>query len=132
MSDNEADNKRAPRTAAEWVTFAVSLVVLSLLIGAMLVEAQQSDEPPRPVARITTTKHMGDQFQVTVKVENKGDLAAEAVQVVASLEIDGETTEGDQVVDFLAGDDEAELVFVFGDDPDDGKLTAEVTGFTVP
>ena len=86
----------------------------------------------QPVALVQETQQVGDQFQVRVTVENKGDKAATAVQVVASLEVNGDTTEGDQVVDFLAGGDDEELVFVFADDPADGELSVEVTGFTVP
>jgi uncharacterized protein (TIGR02588 family) len=125
-------SERRERTAAEWITFTVAVVILLGLIGAILLEARSTNDPARPVADVTATERTGDQYQVTVTVENRGDLAAEAVQVVASLEVDGETTEGDQTIDFLAGGDDEELVFVFADDPDDGKLSVEVRGFTVP
>lgn len=120
------------RTAAEWVTFAVAVLILLAVIGAIAVEAMSSDDPARPVASVETTERVGERYEVTVTIENRGDLAAEQVQVLASLDVDGETSEGDQVVDFLAGGDEEELVFYFDDDPDDGELTVEVTGFTVP
>lgn len=131
MSESHND-ERPPRSAAEWTTFAISVAIVLGLMVTILLEARETNQPARPVASIGTTERVGEAFHVTVKVENRGHLAAEQVQVLASLEIDGETTEGDQVVDFLAGQDEQELVFVFADDPEDGKLTAEVTGFTVP
>jgi uncharacterized protein (TIGR02588 family) len=120
------------RTSAEWVTFGVAVLILLALIGAILTEARQSHDPARPVASVEKTKRVGDRYEVSVTVENRGDLAASAVQVLASLEVDGETTEGDQTIDFLAGDDEEDLVFYFSEDPRDGKLSVDVTGFTVP
>lgn len=123
---------RRQRTPAEWVTFAVAVLILSALIGTIVVEARQSDEPPRPVAFVERSDRVAGRYQVTVEVRNEGDLAAAAVQVVASLEVDGDTTEADQVIDFLAGGGDETLVFFFADNPDDGEFTVEVTGFTVP
>ena len=36
------------------------------------------------------------------------------------------------MIDFLAGGEEEELVFIFEDDPADGELTVAVSGFGVP
>lgn len=128
----EPANARRERTSAEWVTFGVAVLILLAVIGAILMEARSSNDPPRPVAKVETTRRVDDRYEVTVLVENRGDQAASAVQVVASLEIDGETAEGDQSIDFLSGGSDEELVFYFDDDPDDGKLSVDVTGFTVP
>jgi len=125
-------SKRPERTSAEWTTFAVAVAILVSLMGAIISEALRSEDDAQPVAAVERTHRVGDDFHVTVSVENKGDRAAEAVQVVASLEIAGEATEGDQTVDFLAGGDVEELVFVFADDPASGDLSVKVSGFTVP
>jgi uncharacterized protein (TIGR02588 family) len=125
-------SERPARTSAEWTTFAVAVVVLLAVMAAIVVEAVRDHDPARPVADVTRTERVGDDFHVAVTLENRGDRAAANVQVVASLEVNGETTEGDQVVDFLAGGDEEELVFVFADDPDDGKLSVDVAGFSNP
>ena len=127
-----AREQRPPRTTAEWVTFAVSVAVLLVVIGAILVEARRGDDPAEPVAVIGATTRRGSQYQVEVTVENRGDAAAASVQVTASLAHDGETTESDQTIDFLAGDDQEELVFVFEDNPDQGELSVEVASFSVP
>lgn len=119
---------RPKRTSAEWTTFGVAVAILLVVMGAILVEALQSHDKAQPVATVERTERVGESFHVRVLVENKGDLAASNVQVVASLD----DTEGDQVVDFLAGGDDEELVFVFADDPSDGEFAVEVTGFTVP
>ena len=65
-------------------------------------------------------------------VTNDGDATAADVQVTAELVVDGTTTTADQVIDFLPGGAEEELVFVFDDDPDAGELTVVVSGFSVP
>jgi uncharacterized protein (TIGR02588 family) len=125
-------SKRAGRTSAEWTTFAVSVLILLVMIAAIVSEAVRHHDDAQPVAVVGTTRRIGEQYQVEVSVENRGDKAASAVQVTASLELAGETTESDQVVDFLAGGDAEELVFVFEDDPGDGKLDVAVASFTVP
>jgi hypothetical protein len=53
-------------------------------------------------------------------------------KVVAELTIDGATSSGDQVVDFLGGGESQELTFVFADDPADGELVINVTGYAKP
>lgn len=124
---------RASRSTAEWATFAVSSLVLLTLLGAIALEAARSDDPAAPVAAVDgAVERRRGQFHVPVSVRNQGDATAEAVQVLVSLDIDGETTDADQTVDFLAGGDRQELVFVFDDDPADGELRVRVTGFTVP
>lgn len=126
-------SERPGRSVAEWTTFVVSSLLVLLLLGLIASQSYQSDSPPAPEARVAgPMEERGGQFLVPVTVTNTGDEAAEAVQVLVSLDIDGEVTEGDQTVDFLSGDDEAELVFVFDDDPADGDLTVQVTGFAVP
>ena len=124
-------NERGGRTAAEWVTLVASLLVLAVVVAAIVAQ-HGSKAPPAPVAVVDAVRSVGDAHHVEVTVRNDGDDTAEDVQVLASLEVEGETTDADQVIDFLAGDEEEQLVFVFADDPADGELTVEVTGFTVP
>ena len=132
MSPSAKRDQRPERTTAEWTTFVVAVVILLVVMGAILVEAFQTHDDAQPVASVERTQRVGEMYQVRVTVENKGDKAASNVQVNASLDRNGETTEGDQVVDFLAGGDEEELVFVFADDPSSGDFKVEVSGFTVP
>lgn len=126
-------SKRPARSTAEWVTFAVSALVVLVLLAAIAVEAARTDDPAAPVAAIGGAIEVhGRQFHVPVSVTNRGDETAEAVRVLASLEIGGEVVEGDQTVDFLAGGDRQEVIFVFDEDPAGGVLSIRVTGFTVP
>lgn len=125
-------DERPPRSAAEWVTFSVALVVLFGVLAAILSDAVRESAPAQPVAVVGEPRRVGDAFHVAVTVENRGDKAATNVQVVATWRRDGTSVEAAQVVDFLAGDDETELTFVFEEDPSQSRLSVAVTGFSVP
>lgn len=126
-------SERRERSAAEWVSFAVSLAIVLFVLGLLTVEAGDSDRPADPRASVSgPVEKRGGRFHIPVTVHNNGDETAENVQVRVTLDIDEESTDGDQTVDFLAGAADADLVFVFDDDPKTGDLTVEVTGFTVP
>jgi len=130
MSDNPT---RGARTAAEWTTLACSCLVLAVLVALIAARLGEDRDPASPVAVIDGEIRSSDGLHhVDVVVTNYGDDTAANVQVSAELTIDGEVTAADQTIDFLAGDEEEELVFVFEDDPADGELTVAVTGFAVP
>lgn len=121
------------RTSAEWVTFALSSLVLLVVVGLVLVQVRSGQDPAAPAAhRVGPVQVVDGRHFVEVRVTNTGDETASNVQVAASLVIEGEATEGDQTIDFLAGHETEDLVFVFDDPPSDGQLTVAVTGFAVP
>ncbi|HJR24579.1 MAG TPA: hypothetical protein VJ804_03845 [Acidimicrobiales bacterium] len=124
--------ERDPRSPAEWVTLTVSLLVLAALVGIIVVRLLEEREPAAPTATVEGVEEIGGVHHVEVTVRNEGDDTAADVQIVAELVIGDETTEADQVLDFLAGDEEEQVVFVFEDDPADGELTVGVSGFSVP
>jgi uncharacterized protein (TIGR02588 family) len=126
------DGARPTRSPAEWVTFAVALAIVAVVAGLIVREIPGSKRPPEPVAEAAPVEARGDRFVVPVVVRNDGEQTAENVQVSATLTIDGAETTGDQTVDFLAGGEEQDLEFVFADDPGDGELEVEVTGYLVP
>jgi uncharacterized protein (TIGR02588 family) len=129
---NKAKEERPARTSAEWVTFVVSCLILLGVVILIAIQLPDGDNPPQPVAEVGQVRKVGEQFFVPVVVRNAGDLTAENVQVVASLTIDDETTEGDQTVDFLAGEATQDLEFVFADDPADGELDVRIAGYSRP
>jgi uncharacterized protein (TIGR02588 family) len=123
---------RDPRTAAEWVTLVCACVILGAVVALIAAQLQGEREPPAPVAEIDGVRAVAAVHHVEVTVANEGDETAADVQVQAELTIDGESSEADQVIDFLAGGEEERLVFVFEEDPADGELTVAVTGFALP
>jgi uncharacterized protein (TIGR02588 family) len=126
-------SRRERRTAAEWVTFAFSCLVLTVVVGLVTSQLFGSEDPAAPAVTETgPVESVEGQFHVRVTVDNGGDETAVNVQVTAELTIGDDTTTGDQVIDFLAGGETEELVFVFADDPSTGELVVEVTSFGEP
>ena len=121
------------RAAAEWVTFAIACAVVLLVIGLIVAQIPGTDSPAAPTAEVAQSiERRGDQYVVPVEVTNDGDATAENIQVVATLEIGGDSLEADQVVDFLSGGESAEVEFVFDEDPRSGTLDVRVSGYSVP
>jgi len=121
------------RSAAEWVSFAVACLVLALVVGLIALELRGTAAPAAPTVELAGSPiEEADGFHVSVEIRNEGDEAASDVQVIATLTIDGEPTDGDLTVDFLAGGASEELVFVFPDDPADGELELRVAGYSTP
>ena len=124
MSDRE------PRSTSEWVTLGGSAAILLSVVSILVVEIVRADDPASPVAEVVDPPSVVDgHHHVVVEVTTHGDVTASDVQVDAELVLDGEPTEATHTVDFLAGGETAELVFVFQDDPADGSLTVRVSGF---
>lgn len=131
MSEDTREDESG-RSPAEWVTFAVALVVIGIVVALVAVEIPKSKTPPAPVAEPGVIEARGDRYVVPVLVHNRGQRTATDVQVQATLTVDGEEHEGDLLVDFLSGGESEELEFVFEDDPTDGELEVRVTGYGLP
>lgn len=133
MSDDDSDARKAGRTGAEWLTFTVSALILLAVVAMVVVQIPKENDPPLPVARITSYgEERGSSYVVAVEVTNLGDATAENIQVTVSLETDQGPQEGDQTVDFLAGGESHELEFLFEEDPSAGKLDVRVSGYGIP
>lgn len=120
------------RSAAEWVTFGISMALLLAVALVIAAEIPRSNGAATPVAVVRGVSEREGRFFVRVEVVNRGDRTAENVQVAGSLVVDGEESDGDQTVDFLSGGETEELEFVFDEDPAEGELTVRVTGFLLP
>ena len=137
MSDaaerSSAPRSAAQRTTAEWVTFAISCVVLLVVAGLVVLDMAGSNDPPAPTATQSgPVRASGNHFFVPVEVVNDGDATAANVQVTAELVIGGQSYSGDQTIDFLGGGAEAELAFAFDQDPTQGELDIRVSSYAVP
>ncbi len=124
---------RPERSTAEWITFAVSLVILLGVVGLIIAEAAATDTAPQPVAtRAGPDRRDGGRFFVPVEVRNHGDETAAAVQVVARVTVGGQEHQADQLIDFLAGGETARVEFVFEQDPSAGSFSVAVASFQEP
>ena len=120
------------RGAPERVTFAVALVVLLVVVALIVAEIPGSKDPASPRVSVGSVVVRDGHFEVPVAVDNVGEETAENVQVNATLTVGDTEQTADQTIDFLAGGETEEVVFLFTDDPDEGELEVEVGGFAVP
>jgi uncharacterized protein (TIGR02588 family) len=116
----------------ERFTFGVAAVVLLVVVGLIVTQIPGSKEPASPRVKAGDAVQRDGHFEVPVSVENVGEETAVNVQITATLTIDDVEHTADQSVDFLAGGETEELVFVFDEDPADGELDVTVGGFAVP
>lgn len=113
------------------VTLLISTLLVAAFTGfllyAWLVERKE-DGPPRPVVRVGEVTAQDGSYRVPFKLRNEGPQTLELVQVRAVL---GEE-EGEQVVDFLAHEEEVEGAFLFTTDPREGRLSVRVASYRLP
>jgi len=126
---------RRERTAAENVALGVSLTIVLAVLAAIGVIAatQNGKEGPRFAVEIGDVRGGGTEHHVQVRVRNVGDATAENVQVHAELAVAGAPPlEGEQHIDFLAAGGQAEVTFVFSEEPVLDRLTIEVASYRIP
>ena len=125
---------RRRRGMAERVVVAIAGGVLLALAGAIGWLWLQPRDPARlTVSRPEVLRQVDGQHYVSAEVRNDGDETAEAVQVVAELNVDGEViADGEQSVDFLSGGETQEIVFVFDTMAADAEILLRVASYTVP
>ena len=120
------------RTTAEWVTFGVSCLVLLAVAALVLSRLLGAHDPAAPTVKAGPVATVLEQRQVPVTVGNAGHETAANVTVRLEFEVDGEPDDAEQTIDFLAGGEEVDLVFVLPEEADAGSVEARVTGFTEP
>ncbi len=111
---------------------AASAAVLLVVVTLVALQMRGTDLPAAPIVVVGDSRRIGEAFHVSVTLRNTGDDTAANVGVEAEMTFSGQTVTAEQTVDFLAGDEEVELTFVFETDPSLGDMTARVTGFAEP
>ncbi|MBE9169719.1 TIGR02588 family protein [Pleurocapsales cyanobacterium LEGE 06147] len=123
------------RSLAEWVTFAISLIVLlSIVVLVFSSWLKVGERPPVLVLeRSGEVRQIEGKFYVPFTVTNSGGETANTVQAIAQLRINGEVKEtGEQQFDFLAGGEAEEGEFIFSHNPQDGELVLRVASYQKP
>lgn len=131
----EAAETAATRSPAEWLTLAISSLVLLLVVCLVLYDWQISKNLP-PAFRVEvseTTRLIEGQYYVPFTLKNTGGRIARTVQVIAELNLpDGSDESGEQQFDFLSGNERKKGGFVFEHDPQSGNLVVRVASFGLP
>ncbi len=127
---------RSERSSAEWVTLAVSsLIVLGLIAVTTYFYLTASDTPVavQVEPRLSETYQAGDRFYLPISVRNLGGQTGTDVRVRVSLTgADGRQESAEVLVNFLAGGGTSKAVVSFGSDPRQGQIEAGVTSYLEP
>jgi uncharacterized protein (TIGR02588 family) len=123
------------RSFAENVSFTISLLLLSLLVGLVVYEwITKKDQPP--ILSVTTdsqVRQAGKQFYVPFTIANTGGETVESVEVTAQLDLNGKVEDvGSQQIDFLSDGETRSGAFILDRNPKKGELIVRVTGYRLP
>jgi len=136
MNDVADDQeKQSERSLAENVSFGISLLFLSLLVGLVVYQwVTKKDQPP--VLSVTTdaqVRQAGKQFYIPFTVANTGGETVESVEVIAELNLNGKIENiGSQQIDFLSDGETNSGAFILNQNPNQGELIVRVTGYKLP
>lgn len=134
-----ATNRGRPdgRSAAEWTTLGVSVVVVAALIGAALYEEFGRSEPAGQrlsvELEVAEAERRGDAYYVPYTVRNEGRAPAESVVVAFEVARGGEVLEESTAdIGFLSSRGRAEGELVTALDPAAHELTARIASLQRP
>jgi len=131
---SKAENSHV-RSLAEWITLAISTLVLTSIVILIFYDWQLSKNiPPAFHVEIADTARMTEgRYYVPFTLKNTGGRIARTVQVMAELHSpDGNDETGEQEFDFLSGNERKKGEFVFEHDPQAGDLIVRVASFGLP
>ncbi|MGF1481899.1 MAG: TIGR02588 family protein [Cyanophyceae cyanobacterium] len=121
------------RSFAEWVSFGVAVVILSVIVGLVsYIWLFQDHQPPILQVSSSEVRQASGQYYVPFSVTNTGGETAESVQIVAELAVNGVIETGEQQIDFLSRNESEEGAFIFSRDPRQGNLTIRVASYRLP
>ncbi|MBW4569848.1 MAG: TIGR02588 family protein [Tolypothrix carrinoi HA7290-LM1] len=127
--------QRPKRSLAEWVTFSIATLILTVIVG-LVCYTWVNDKHEPPILSVTNKEKIREvdgQFYVPFEIINNGGETAESVQIIAELKINNEVAEtGEQQIDFLSTSEKEEGAFVFSTDPRKGQLTLRVASYKSP
>lgn len=124
---------RPPRSAAEWISFAVAAVVLLALMGSIgWLGLQPTGAAVLRVEPTGSVRESAGLRYLSATISNEGHEPVEAVLVVAEATVDGEKVEAEQSIDFLSGGEQEEVVFLFEATVPPEAVTYRVASYKLP
>jgi uncharacterized protein (TIGR02588 family) len=118
----------------EWLALAISVVALVGVVGFLVVDAIVDEgRPPSPAVelRMAEAYDAPSGWLLPATVRNDGDIAAEAVVLRATAEIEGTTEESELTIDYLPSGSEVQVTFGFSSEPE-AEVRVQVVGFRLP
>jgi uncharacterized protein (TIGR02588 family) len=118
MSKTEKKESGAPKSTAEWISLAVSLLILLGFVGAIVwLWINQPAGPPQFNVQRGVVRNESGLFHLPVTVTNIGGLAVGEVRVEAKLNNQGREETTVTTIDFLPVRGQEEVVLIFGSEP---------------
>lgn len=130
----EKKSDHSAQSPAERISFLIACAILTSVLGTVLFLWGRDRNPQPPTLAISSTvENRQGLYYVPFTVINTGGETAEAVQIIAELSINGEIVEsGEQQIDFLSSQEEAEGAFIFTQAPNSGELIVRTASYKLP
>jgi len=130
------DGSTGPRSTAEWVTLAISSLIVLGLFGLITYFYLTGSDAPTIVEvepRLSETYRAGSRFYLPVMVHNTGGETGEDVRVRVSVtDRSGRQESAEIMITFLASSGSSRAVAAFGSDPREGQVEAVVVSYLEP
>jgi uncharacterized protein (TIGR02588 family) len=117
MSPKKDNSRTLPRTAAQWVSLSVSLILLATIVG--LIVWLWASEPSGPAQfKIERGEARNDAglTHLHIMVTNVGGTAASEIRVEGKLNANGQEQRPTTTIDFLPIEAREEVVLIFRGD----------------
>jgi uncharacterized protein (TIGR02588 family) len=131
MSKAHFPEKREKRSSAEWISLAISSIIVLALFALVIFHRVSSGDAPATLALKALTgsvRQVDQSFYLPIEVTNKGAKTAEGVRVEGRQQNEIKSFE----IDFLDGEESAAGVLIFSQDPRIHPTTVSVVSFREP
>ena len=126
---NARDRDAAKRISTlEWISGAIGVVVIVLLLGYLVREATLDPSPPLLTVHVDSVAKRGALHALHFRVMNRGRATAADVGVTGTL---GDE-EREATLDYVPGDSEAGGALFFEGDPRPGSVVLRISGYREP
>ena len=133
---DEGEQQPEKRTTAEWVTLAISSIIVLAVVGLILYHEFTSGDQPAMIdvqPRLEEVRQEGGRYYLPVTVRNQGDEAVEDLRVELSLEAgEGEPETSEFSIMFLNAGAKSDAVTIFEGDPAQGVLSVSSLSYLEP
>jgi uncharacterized protein (TIGR02588 family) len=118
MSSTGKKASGAPASSAEWISLAVSLIILLGFVGTIIwLWINQPTGPAQFMVQRGVVRNETGLFHLPVTVTNKGGLAVGQVRVEGKLNNQGQEEIAVTTIDFLPVRAQEKVVLVFRNEP---------------
>jgi uncharacterized protein (TIGR02588 family) len=118
MTKKKTQSANKPRTAAEWVSLAISVLLLAGVIGIVVaLWMTASDKPARFRVEPGAIRNESGPYYLSVKVINEGDKTGAQVTVEGKLKANDKEERAVTTFDFIPARSSAEGILIFASEP---------------